>query len=657
MTKKYRSLEHTALEVLSGKELRMPSKRKIPTILETPETLLVQEINESSLQEDKVTGKSKKIVFDPNDPDRRKEEIKVTNRIQFQTPARLAANKKRIEKAAAKKAEEEANGKAFGAVQESLSEEVIDLNEERKISSAAAHSFMNHRPYKNKNTHVVVTPHGTEMRLHGNLIAKNVKGKVSISMAGWPTTTTKSRLNSLGVNVRTKGGKHYLGNKEIDSKSWYTLGESHVTENKIGDLELDPDDSKKKAQLDALKKRGPEPKHPKLRPPSPAKAAAFAAIDNTDWSNKRYLNIRKKDPKFAAYLEKKGLGGLTENSVVDDISYGLKKDLKNVVNPVKDSIKRRSRTWLSKAADDVGTGLKGDRDAILTPIVDAIKRREGPWAGPAFDDIRTGLKRDAIGTMEKIKTLIQGEANKNRRARDTSPAPYHKRRIKESLNSSELTEGLIRTLNRGKGELPKMIDHRLKGQFSESLLAAVRKVVSENKPAIKDPWADGVKKSAGVLMENTAADRISSELNEASLSGLKKKLAGTKNKKERAELIKAIAAASNAKKAEKKNPPKEKEVPKKVTSGDSERTPLDDLLRLPKPVISALRTKYNPSDRQKAQEFLRNQKFSQKSLDHVESGKKIPEGKPKRGITLPKVSMTESKLYGILGYIPSKNKK
>ena len=45
-------------------------------------------------------------------------------------------------------------------------------------------------------------------------------------MCGFPTLTTKSRINAIAkafgrAGVNTKNGKHYSGNKEVNAVDWF----------------------------------------------------------------------------------------------------------------------------------------------------------------------------------------------------------------------------------------------------------------------------------------------------------------------------------------------------------------------------------------------------------------------------------------------------
>ena len=67
----------------------------------------------------------------------------------------------------------------------------------RKIETqmnAAIHSNAN---WKLKNTEVITTDGVSEVRLHGNLIAKVGDDFVTVFDGGWQSTTTKSRLNAI----------------------------------------------------------------------------------------------------------------------------------------------------------------------------------------------------------------------------------------------------------------------------------------------------------------------------------------------------------------------------------------------------------------------------------------------------------------------------
>jgi len=91
----------------------------------------------------------------------------------------------------------------------------------RKISQNIATSFFAGKPLHIDNTYT----DGKKVFLHSNLIAKKIHpDKLEISLAGWPTVTTRERLNSI-LNVfgfdhyiQQVEGKQYIVNEEADSK-------------------------------------------------------------------------------------------------------------------------------------------------------------------------------------------------------------------------------------------------------------------------------------------------------------------------------------------------------------------------------------------------------------------------------------------------------
>ena len=49
-------------------------------------------------------------------------------------------------------------------------------------------------------------------------------GKIEISMAGYPTTTTRERLNGIpGVSLTQKKGIQYLNGQEIETDKFYVI--------------------------------------------------------------------------------------------------------------------------------------------------------------------------------------------------------------------------------------------------------------------------------------------------------------------------------------------------------------------------------------------------------------------------------------------------
>ena len=115
----------------------------------------------------------------------------------------------------------------------------------RKISLEAAEALEDHRPYKKDNTEVrqlgKKQPWGrrvdlsqckSRLYLHGSAIAEMVEDELYITDAGYPTSTTKERLNALpDVRVHTSKGQLYLNGKKWSGNwtrvdpvgTWYEL--------------------------------------------------------------------------------------------------------------------------------------------------------------------------------------------------------------------------------------------------------------------------------------------------------------------------------------------------------------------------------------------------------------------------------------------------
>jgi len=108
----------------------------------------------------------------------------------------------------------------------------------RKIAQDAARAFCNNRKFSRDNTQVrTSTTIGdkpmTELILHGHVIARRRNDQLFVTQAGWPTVTTKSRLNALldelnsGTRFFQKNHEQYLGGNSwtipIDSRGWYKV--------------------------------------------------------------------------------------------------------------------------------------------------------------------------------------------------------------------------------------------------------------------------------------------------------------------------------------------------------------------------------------------------------------------------------------------------
>lgn len=66
----------------------------------------------------------------------------------------------------------------------------------------------------------------TTVFLHGNIIAQCGALGWGFTMAGWPTPTTKARINAIASTVGhpgvfTRKGKHYSGDKQVNDYDWF----------------------------------------------------------------------------------------------------------------------------------------------------------------------------------------------------------------------------------------------------------------------------------------------------------------------------------------------------------------------------------------------------------------------------------------------------
>ena len=95
----------------------------------------------------------------------------------------------------------------------------------RKITREAYQAFINKEPFTKSNTVVQVSEDNTvTLLLFNNVIAKQVGGILSITSAGYPTNTTKERLNAFpGVRIHQSKGVWYLNDIFWDG-DWIIIG-------------------------------------------------------------------------------------------------------------------------------------------------------------------------------------------------------------------------------------------------------------------------------------------------------------------------------------------------------------------------------------------------------------------------------------------------
>jgi hypothetical protein len=105
----------------------------------------------------------------------------------------------------------------------------------RQVTKQIAEAFLNGKAKVTKNT----TTDGKSLYLFGNKIAEHREDGLYITNCGWPTKTTKERLNGLdGVNIHQAKNKWYLNGNEWDG-DWIKVNSNPppaVDEKKVGNL-------------------------------------------------------------------------------------------------------------------------------------------------------------------------------------------------------------------------------------------------------------------------------------------------------------------------------------------------------------------------------------------------------------------------------------
>ena len=75
----------------------------------------------------------------------------------------------------------------------------------RHITEKAVDAFMTNDKFSKQNTKVVLFKDDVELKLHGHTIAYKDGADIKVSFCGYPTNTTKERLNGLLARI----GKDY----------------------------------------------------------------------------------------------------------------------------------------------------------------------------------------------------------------------------------------------------------------------------------------------------------------------------------------------------------------------------------------------------------------------------------------------------------------
>jgi hypothetical protein len=98
----------------------------------------------------------------------------------------------------------------------------------RQISNDAAAALINNKNFKRDNTEVVVSGRFTRLFLFNNRIAEhdNDYKKIRLVHAGWPTETTKDRLNAIlehkkqAIKIVKRGEAFYISDAQNKLIEW-----------------------------------------------------------------------------------------------------------------------------------------------------------------------------------------------------------------------------------------------------------------------------------------------------------------------------------------------------------------------------------------------------------------------------------------------------
>jgi len=106
----------------------------------------------------------------------------------------------------------------------------------RKIEKQMIEAIRNRKPFRSGNTSVIQEI-GPDLKnngngfvfLHNNLICKFTLQEIKVTLANWPSNTTRSRINAICVaftksrGIGQRKGKQYLDLLEINSQEWYAI--------------------------------------------------------------------------------------------------------------------------------------------------------------------------------------------------------------------------------------------------------------------------------------------------------------------------------------------------------------------------------------------------------------------------------------------------
>ena len=96
----------------------------------------------------------------------------------------------------------------------------------RQITEQIIKAFLNDTAKRMGNSEVHTDFITTRLYLFNNCIAikKKDTGKIEVSMAGYPTLTTRERLNGIpGVSITQRNFKQFLNGNEIETDKFYAV--------------------------------------------------------------------------------------------------------------------------------------------------------------------------------------------------------------------------------------------------------------------------------------------------------------------------------------------------------------------------------------------------------------------------------------------------
>ena len=93
----------------------------------------------------------------------------------------------------------------------------------RKIEQRMCEAVAASRTMRESNTEVEIFGGETTVYLHGNAIYRVLGGVKYFTLAGWDTSTTRSRLRALGVELTSKSGLRYHNGQRIEIDRWYQV--------------------------------------------------------------------------------------------------------------------------------------------------------------------------------------------------------------------------------------------------------------------------------------------------------------------------------------------------------------------------------------------------------------------------------------------------